>query len=96
MGMVLGAAAGRVEAYLEGDFALPFRPFPFATDHPGGLPPASTMGSPSARRSHPPSAASPAAHSKSYFAGKEVTRQRFVWWTFIRFEEAQRIGSVRF
>ena len=26
----------------------PSRPFPFATDHPGGLPPATTMGSPSA------------------------------------------------
>jgi hypothetical protein len=30
--------------------SIPSLPCPFATDHPGGLPPVTTMGSPSARR----------------------------------------------
>jgi hypothetical protein len=27
-------------------------------------------------------------NGESYFAGKAVTRPRFVWWTIIRFEES--------
>jgi hypothetical protein len=49
-----------------------FRPFPFATDHPGGLPPATTMGSPSARRY----SSSPIASTDRSFASSSSISER--------------------
>src|SRR5580658_772222 len=58
--------------YQKGTLSIPARPLPFATGHPGRLPPAATVGSPSARRY----SSSPIASTDRSFASSSSISER--------------------